>query len=57
VAFATVAAAIAYPAFAVIGVIDLASGKIAPGLILLACVAYGIPTFMRWRRRFHESNR
>ena len=43
---------IAYPAFAIFGVIYLTEGDLALGLILLACVAFGIPTFIQWRRRF-----
>jgi hypothetical protein len=45
-------AVIAYPAFVVFGVIFLTEGRTVTGIFLLACVVFGLPSFIQWRRRF-----
>ena len=52
VLLAIAAAAFSFHAFAVFGVIFLTEGKTATGLVLLACVAVGVPTLIGWLRRF-----
>jgi hypothetical protein len=43
VVFATVMALIAFPAFAIFGVLYLAEGDILRGCLLLACFVAGVP--------------
>jgi hypothetical protein len=54
IVLATVAGALAYLAFAVFGVIYVLKGETALGLVLLACLAFGLPNFFRWRKRLHQ---
>jgi len=55
-AFATVSAVVAYPVMAFFGVMFLMDGRIVTGIVLLACVVYGVPSFIQFRRRFASRN-
>jgi len=51
---ATLGATVAFPTFLAFGLLLLAEGKVLLAIGLFVCTAVGVPSFIRWRRRWRD---